>query len=78
MALLREIRSLPGHTFWTDDVSPADPKGIAFDSVVGYRQITDAHLLTLAIRNGGRLSTFDKGVPDLLPSGEKSVVELIP
>lgn len=78
IALLREIRTLPGHTFWADDVSPADPEGIAFDRVVGYRQITDAHLLALAIRNGGRLATFDQGVADLLPDQNQDRIELIP
>lgn len=78
IALLKEIRNIPGHTFWADDVSPADPEGIAFDRVVGYRQITDAHLLALAIRNGGRLSTFDKGVADLLPAQNQDRIELIP
>ncbi len=78
IALLKEIRNLPGHTFWADDISPADPEGIAFDRMVGYRQITDAHLLALAIRNGGRLSTFDTGIPELMPDLDQNVIELIP
>ena len=75
--LLRQIRGLPGHCFWSDDVSPADPDAAAFERVVGYRQVTDAHLLTLAIQNGGRLATFDRGVAELLP-GTPDAVELIP
>jgi len=34
--------------------------------VVGHRQITDAYLLTAAIRAGARLLTFDRGIPQLL------------
>jgi len=75
--LLRQIRSVPGHTFWSDDVSPADGDAAAFLAVVGHRQVTDAHLLTLAIRRGGLLSTFDRGVLDLAENARSSV-ELIP
>jgi toxin-antitoxin system PIN domain toxin len=75
--LLRQIRDLPGHCFWSDDVSPADPDAPAFERVVGYRQVTDAHLLTLALRKGGVLATFDRGVTELLP-GTPDAVELIP
>lgn len=75
--LLGQMRRLPGHVFWPDDVSPADPTATAFRRVLGHRQVTDAHLVTLALRNAGRLVTFDRGVPDLAPDDE-AVVELIP
>lgn len=69
IGLLREIRAVPGHVFWTDDVSPADPEPGVFGRVVGYRQVTDAHLVTLAHRQGGRLASFDRGLRDLVASG---------
>ena len=75
--LLRSIRRVPGHTFWTDDVSPADEGAEVFDAVVGHRQVTDAHLLTLAIRRGGRLATFDRGLLEMAGNAG-SLVELIP
>ena len=75
--LLRQIRELPGHTFWDDDVSPVDSDATAFERVVGYRQVTDAHLLSLAIRRGGCLATFDRGVVELA-AGMPSAVDLIP
>lgn len=34
--------------------------------VVGHRQITDAYLLTAAVRVGARLLTFDRGIAQLL------------
>ena len=74
--VLRRIRALPGHVFWDDDVSPADDDARPFSRVVGHRQVTDAHLLTLAIRRGGRLATFDRGVAELARD-EAGVVELI-
>lgn len=77
--LLRRIVALDGHAFWVDDVAAADEKEGVFARVVGYRQVTDAHLLTLAMRRGGRLATFDQGVRDLVPEGidAESVLELI-
>ena len=75
--LLRQIRQLPGHTFWDDDVSPVDSDATAFERVVGYRQVTDAHLLSLAMRKGGCLATFDRGVVELA-AGMPSAVDLIP
>ena len=75
--LLRQIRQLPGHTFWDDDVSPVDSDATAFERDVGYRQVTDAHLLSLAMRRGGCLATFDRGVAELAP-GSPAAVDLIP
>lgn len=51
------------HTFWPDDVSLLD--GIAVDRhrIHGPRQLTDIYLLALAVRHGGRLATFDDGIP---------------
>jgi hypothetical protein len=74
--LLRRMRLLAEHTFWADDVSPTDSDAAAFAGLVGHRQVTDAHLLTLAIRRRGRLATFDRGVLELAPGS--TAVELIP
>lgn len=68
-ALLCQIVSLPGHEFWADDAAAADPAPSPFDRMLGHRQVTDAHLLTLAVRHGGRLVTFDGGLRDLVPDG---------
>ena len=54
--VLLALRALEGHAFMTDDVSIGDPD---FPRIVGHRQVTDAHLLTLARRRGTRLVTFD-------------------
>lgn len=79
IGLLRRITELDGHVFWLDDVSPVDPRHEAFDRVVGYRQVTDAHLLSLALANGGRVATFDSGMADLVPDvRERGVVFIIP
>ena len=78
MALLERIVSQPDHVFWHDDVSIATDDWFDRQRLVGHRQVTDAHLLALALRHGGRLATFDRGLLDLLPSGPApEVVELI-
>lgn len=57
--VLTALRDLDGHRFLVDDVSIIDSD---VPEVVGYRQVTDAHLLTLARRSGMRLVTFDAGI----------------
>jgi uncharacterized protein len=69
LELLRLITSLPHHVFWADDVALASSDFVAADKLVGYRQVTDAHLLAVALRHGGRLATLDRGVRDLVPDG---------
>lgn len=77
IALLQRIRTLSGHVFWEDDISPADPDATPFGRVAGYRQVTDAHLLALAIRCGGALATFDRGLVELAGPQERDAVEVI-
>lgn len=66
--LLRRIVARPGHRFWKDDVAVSNAAEIESTRLLGYRQVTDAHLLALAIRRGGRLATFDGGVRELVPA----------
>lgn len=80
MVVLRRIIDLPGHHFWHDDVSLARSPEAAVDRIVGHRRVTDAHLVTLAIRRGGLLATFDRGIGQLVaqPFDPEDVVELVP
>ncbi len=77
--LLEQIVELPGHVFWADDVALATDRAVRWDSILGHRQVTDAHLLALAIRRNGRLATFDRGVLELVPveSDPNELVEVI-
>ncbi len=63
--VLRALRSLAGHQFWSDDVSPAVSDEVDFQALSGYRHVTDAMLLTLAGRRGGRFVTFDHAAAEL-------------
>ena len=69
--VLSALRAHAGHRFLTDDVSVTDGDVPAF---AGYRQVTDAHLLTLARRRGVRLVTFDASI---LAMGAESDVEVL-
>ncbi len=66
--MLRGLTALDAHRFWTDDVSFSQPPFIAPDRIVGHRQVTDAHLVALALHHEGRLATFDRGMGDVVPA----------
>jgi toxin-antitoxin system PIN domain toxin len=61
-AVLAVLRRVAGHRFLVDDISITDAD---FPRIVGHRQVTDAHLLTLARRMGVALVTFDAGLAAL-------------
>jgi toxin-antitoxin system PIN domain toxin len=61
-AVLSALRALDAHRFLMDDVSLSDSD---VPAIMGHRQVTDAHLLTLARRRGVPLVTFDAGVLEL-------------
>ena len=60
---LTEAASHASHTFCPDDVSLLHPDVVDRSRLLGARQVTDAYLLALAVRHGGRLVTFVAGVP---------------
>lgn len=64
-ARLREATLTEFHEFWPDDLSALDESVFDIDRLLRSRQITDAYLLALAVRNEGTFVTLDRGV-DLL------------
>src|SRR5487761_2552127 len=56
-ARLAEASRHPPHEFWADSVSLLPPGCLTWDRVLGSRQVTDAYLLALAVRQGGRFVT---------------------
>jgi uncharacterized protein len=70
--VLASLRAVAGHRFLVDDVSITDRD---VPSLSGHRQVSDAHLLTLARRHDVRLVTFDSGVLALADGDD---VELLP
>lgn len=80
LLLLRRIVALPHHQFWEDGVSLATSNLVDVKRLTGYRQVTDLHLVTLALQKGGRLATIDGKIRSLVPRGysAQEVVSTIP
>ena len=60
---LRDLCSTADHHFWADSVSLMDETLFRSSMIGGHQKITDAYLLGLAVRNHGRLATFDRSIP---------------
>jgi toxin-antitoxin system PIN domain toxin len=77
LALLAENLTHPRHEFWSDDIEvPAAVKGM--EAVLqGYRQLTDAYLLALALRHKGVLATFDRGLRSLAGDAFAGALEVV-
>lgn len=60
---LRTLCSDPDHHFWEDSVALADEMLFRHSMIAGHQKITDVYLLGLAVRNHGRLATFDQSIP---------------
>ncbi|MCU1233851.1 MAG: domain family protein [Candidatus Solibacter sp.] len=61
-SLLEIACSTPDHHFWPDSVSLLDKSLFRPSMLAGHRTITDVYLLGLAVRNHGRLATFDQSI----------------
>ncbi len=59
---LRAATSEPQHEFWPDNITVTDAKTVDAKRMHGPRQLTDIYLLALAVRNNGRLVTFDSSI----------------
>jgi toxin-antitoxin system PIN domain toxin len=51
------------HTFWSDDVPLCDGRRFDLTRVYSPKLLTDVYLLALAVKHGGSLVTFDRGIP---------------
>jgi toxin-antitoxin system PIN domain toxin len=63
VGVLGALRERGHHRFWIEDVSICDGDHFDVGAIRGHQQITDVYLLALAVKNGGRLVTFDQRVP---------------
>ena len=64
--LLLRNTAHPKHRFLALDFGFEQVLGCCTGGLLGHRQITDAYLLTLAVRHGAKLVTFDGGIGQLL------------
>jgi uncharacterized protein len=75
---LRDLVALEGHVFWSEEASVLEDRWISLERIHTYHQIGDAHLLSLALRHGGCLATFDPGILNLAPGISAKTIHLIP
>lgn len=59
---LQQAVADPSHVFWPDTVSLLEAERIRWRHLLTGRQLTDAYLLALAVAQGGRFVTLDRGV----------------
>lgn len=76
LAVLSSIRSLRNASFLADSTSLADARAIT-GHVTGTKQVTDTHLLNLAIAAGHTLATFDQRLRDSLLTRHRHHVRVI-
>jgi hypothetical protein len=75
---LRSLCSTSDHHFWADSVSLMDETLFRPSMIAGHQKITDAYLLGLAVRNHGRLATFDQSIPlKAVPGAEPGIIVLL-
>jgi hypothetical protein len=55
-----QLRALPGHVFWKDDLSLIGSDLVDVDQIMTPGQVTDAYLFSLSVANKGQLATFDR------------------
>ena len=78
IALLGRFRRLESHTFWSMDRSITALPPEILGRIQGYRQITDAVLLALAVQRDGQLATLDAGLVNLVSKAHLPSVCAIP
>ena len=72
--LLIALCALPGHEFWSDDITLLDAKRVDGSRLLDSAQVTDSYLLALARAHGGQLATFDQRlVTDAVVNGAKAL-----
>ena len=79
MKLLRENTEAEDHQFWPADFE-VEALNLRFGArMVSHQNVTDAYLLTLAIKRGGMLATFDTGIRKLFEDDDafRKSVEVI-
>jgi toxin-antitoxin system PIN domain toxin len=80
LAVLTEMTDHEHHVFWPDAISLGDARRVPSRLLVGDQQVTDAYLIGLARKNGGKLATLDRSVAALLSrkTSQKRFMEIVP
>lgn len=68
----------PEHMFWPADVSLLCAGVIDWTHLLGHRQVTDAYLLAIAVRQQGQLASFDQRIkPELVLGARPEHLQII-
>jgi hypothetical protein len=67
----------PGHVFWPDSLDLPSSLDLSCARLQGYRQITDAYLLGLALHHQAHLVTLDSSIASLLPASHRTATRVI-
>jgi toxin-antitoxin system PIN domain toxin len=76
--LLRTFCSLSTHSFWPDSLSLLDTRIWQDSRTLISSQVTDLYLLALAVKNGGKLASFDRSIPVHSVRSGKDALHLLP
>jgi toxin-antitoxin system PIN domain toxin len=75
--IVAQLRTLPGHAFWTDDLSLVGAGHVDPTQILTSGQVTDSYLLALAVGHRGHLATFDRRLSVKAVAGGKAALHLI-
>ena len=77
--VLEKTCAEPDHIFWPQERPVTEVMPEIRQRMIGHKQLTDAILLDLAIRNEGRLVTFDRRIRSLLTANapHQASIEII-
>lgn len=70
MELLRRLVDVGDHVFLADDISIVEAPEVDRARIASHSLVTDAHVLAIARRHGGRLATLDRGIQRSLSRGD--------
>lgn len=76
-AIVAQLRGLPGHVFWPDDISLVGSPHVDAEQILTSGQVTDSYLLALAVAHRGYLATFDRRLSTKAVTGGKAALHLI-
>ena len=75
--IVAQMRELPGHVFWADDISMLGDERIDPSQLLTSAQVTDTYILALAVAHEGKLATFDRRLSPKAVTASKAALHLI-
>ncbi len=75
--ILARNTAVDTHRFWAEQPPVAEVLAPFRECLIGYRQVTDAYLLGLAVSRSGCLVTLDKGLAAIAVDGCRQALEIL-